>query len=124
MKRSEKPLMKPFETASPGRISLRSGAAVPAGRMGAPRRQVIPPIRLSRILVPVDFSRTSVKPLCYASALAKAHGAKIVLYAHEANQAHAVGSHETADRVMRSAACPVLVVPMFQSQAKAESFLF
>lgn len=154
--------------------------------MGAPRRQVIQPFKLSRILVPVDFSRASVKPLCYASAIAKAHGARIVLvhvtkpiscstdcgygpvtrqvtdaaqarkdrrrlkkialdhlprgfvedilirsgkaseqilcaakeikadlivlYAHEANQPQAVGSHETADRVMRSAGCPVLVV--------------
>ena len=32
-----------------------------------------PTIKLSRILVPVDFSRASIKPLCYASALAKAH---------------------------------------------------
>ena len=147
---------------------------------------VISEIKLSRILVPVDFSRASVKPLCYASAMAKAHGAKIVLlhvtkpisfcvdcgcgpvnrqltddaqvgidrsrlwrsganylppgsieamlirsgkaaeqilctakelktdlivlYAHEANESNSIGSHETADRVMRLAQCPVLIV--------------
>jgi nucleotide-binding universal stress UspA family protein len=34
----------------------------------------------------------------------------IVLYAHEMNPPDGVGSHETADRVMRCAPCPVLVV--------------
>jgi nucleotide-binding universal stress UspA family protein len=36
-------------------------------------------IRLKRILVPVDFSRASVKPIWYASALAGVHGGRIVL---------------------------------------------
>jgi universal stress protein A len=148
--------------------------------------QVSPTIKLSRILVPVDLSRASIKPLCYASALAKAHGSKIVLlhvtkpisfrvdygygpvnrqvtddaqvrkdrsrltksakmhlppgsvedvlirsgdttaqiidaaseveadlivlYAHEGNDANALGSHKTAAQVTRSAQCPVLVV--------------
>jgi universal stress protein A len=137
-------------------------------------------------LVPVDFSRGSAKSLCYASAIAKVRGAKIillhitkpisfsadfgygtvqrqvtdaaqmrkdrsrlrrsaanhlspgaiediiirsgnapehiiwaakdvradliVLYAHEANDSRSVGSHKTAEQVMRSAQCPVLVV--------------
>jgi nucleotide-binding universal stress UspA family protein len=153
---------------------------------GSFQAQAIPAIKLSRILVPVDFSRTSIKPLSYASAIAKVHGAKIVLlhitktlslcvdcgygpvnrqvrddaqirkdrsrlrrsaakhvppqsieniiirsgnaseqilctakdlkadlivlYAHEANESNSVGSHETADRVMRLAPCPVLIV--------------
>jgi hypothetical protein len=34
----------------------------------------------------------------------------IVLYAHEANDSNSVGSHPTAEQVMRSAQCPVLVV--------------
>lgn len=34
----------------------------------------------------------------------------IILYAHSAIDAHSVGSHETAERVMRSAPCPVLVM--------------
>jgi nucleotide-binding universal stress UspA family protein len=34
----------------------------------------------------------------------------IVLYAHEASDSNSVGSHKTAERVMRSAQCPVLVV--------------
>jgi len=159
---------------------------VPTVRTGVPGAQLIPAIRLTRILVPADFSRAAIKPLCYASAIAKEHRAKIVLlhitkpvsfcvdcgygpvnrqitddaqirkdrlrlrrsaahhlppgsieniiirsgkaseqivlaarelkadlivlYAHEANESNEVGSHETADRVMRSAPCPVLVV--------------
>ena len=136
--------------------------------------------------MPVDFSRASVKPLRYASAIARAHRAKtillhvtkpisvcvdcgygpvnrqepddtqirkdrshlkksaakhlspesieeviirsgkaseeivqaakafeadlIVLYAHKANPFDTIGSHETAERVVRLAPCPVLVV--------------
>ena len=143
-------------------------------------------MKLTRILVPVDFSRASAKPLCYASAIADVHGAKIILLhitkpisstadfgfgpvnrqfaddaqmrkdrsrrkrsaashlsrgaieniiirsgnapeqivwaakdtraglivlcAHEANDSNSVGSHKTAERVMRLAKCPVLVV--------------
>jgi universal stress protein A len=168
------------------RISLRIGASVLTAQRGASRAQVIPAIKLTRILVPVDFSRASAKPLCYASAIAKVHGAKIillhitkpisfsadygygpvnrqvsddaqmrkdrsrlrrsagnhlspgaieniiirsgnapeqiiwaakktradliVLYSHEANDSNSVGSHKTAEQVMRSAQCPVLVV--------------
>jgi nucleotide-binding universal stress UspA family protein len=36
-------------------------------------------IQIKRILVPVDFSRASVKPIWYASALAGVHGGRIVL---------------------------------------------
>ena len=168
------------------RTGPRNGASVPTARSGTSRAQVIPAIKLARILVPVDFSRASAKPLCYASAIAKVHGAKIillhitkpisfsadfgygtihrqvtdaaqmrkdrsrlrrsaanhlsleaieniiirsgdaseqiiwaakevradliVLYAHEANDSNSVGSHKTAEQVMRSAQCPVLVV--------------
>src|SRR6266567_4117038 len=61
------------------RTGPRNGASVPTARSGTARAQVIPAIKLTRILVPVDFSRASAKPLCYASAIAKMHGAKIVL---------------------------------------------
>src|SRR2546423_9108466 len=61
------------------RIGLRSGASVSTDRRERSRTQAIPGIRLTRILVPVDFSRASAKSLCYASALAKLHGAKIIL---------------------------------------------
>ena len=136
--------------------------------------------------MPVDFARASVKPLWYASTIARAHGGKIVLlhvtspvsfsadygygpvnrqepdhkqirkdlshlkksaanhlppesiedviirsgkaseqiiraakefeadvivlYAHETNESNTVGSHDTAERVVRLAQCPVLVV--------------
>src|SRR5437016_3300468 len=168
------------------RIGLRNGASVPTARRGTSRAEAIPTIKLTRILVPVDFSRASAKSVCYASAIAKVHGGKvillhitkprtfsadfgygtvngqvtdaaqmrkdrsrlrrsaadhlslgaienivirsgnaseqiiwaakearadlIVLYAHEANDANSVGSHNTAERVMRSAQCPVLAV--------------
>ncbi len=168
------------------RIGVRIGASVSTGRRETSRAQAIPAIKLTRILVPVDFSRSSARSLCYASAIAKLHGAKIillhitkpisfsadfgygpvdrqvtdaaqmrkdrsrlrrsaanylslgaienisirsgnapeqivlaakegradliVLYAHEANDAKSVGSHNTAERVMRSAQCPVLAL--------------
>ena len=167
-------------------IGLRNSASVPIARSGMSRAQVIPAIRLTRILVPIDFSGASAKQLCYASTIAKVHGAKIVLlhitkpiafsadfgygpidreftdntqmrkdrshlrrsaanhlspgaieniiirsgnaseqiicaakevradlivlYAHKANDSDSVGSHKTAEQVMRSAQCPVLVV--------------
>jgi len=34
----------------------------------------------------------------------------IVLYAHETNESNTVGSHDTAERVVRLAQCPVLIV--------------
>lgn len=43
-----------------------------------PRRRV-PRFEFTRILVPIDFTRESEKPLRYASLLAEAHGGKIVL---------------------------------------------
>jgi len=186
MKSSAKPSRERLGMNFPRRNGLHHSAAVPSVRSGASQAQVIPAIRLTRILVPVDFSRASLKPLGYASAIAKAHGAKIVLlhitkpisfcvdcgygpvnrqvaddaqirkdrsrlrrwvanhlpprsieniiirsgkaseqiihaakelkadliilHAHEANDSNSVGSHETADRVMRSAPCPVLIV--------------
>jgi len=61
------------------RIGLRNGASVPTARRGTSRAQAIPAIKLTRILVPVDFSRSSARSLCYASAIAKVHGAKIIL---------------------------------------------
>jgi nucleotide-binding universal stress UspA family protein len=36
-------------------------------------------IHIRRILVPIDFSPESVKPLAYASAIAKTHTAKVIL---------------------------------------------
>jgi len=178
------------ENISSRRIGLRNGASVSTGRRETSRAQAIPAIKLTRILVPVDFSRASAKSLCYASALAKLHGAKIillhitkpllssgdfgygpvnrevadaaqmrrdrsrlrrsaanhlspgaienivirsgnapeqivlaakearadliVLYVHEANDANLVGSHNTAELVMRSAQCPVLAVQSHQ----------
>ena len=174
------------ENISSRRIGLRNGASVSTGRRETSRAQAIPAIKLTRILVPVDFSRSSARSLCYASAIAKLHGAKIILLhitkpllssgdfgygpvnrqfadhaqmrkdrsrlrrsaashlspgaieniiirsgnapeqivwaakdtraglivlcAHEANDSNSVGSHKTAERVMRSAKCPVLVV--------------
>ena len=168
------------------RIGLRNGASVSTARRETSRAQAIPAIKITRILAPVDFSRASAKSLCYASAIAKLHGAKIILlhitnpilssgdfgygpvnrevtdaaqmrrdrsrlrrsaanylspgaiedivirsgnapeqivlaakevradlivvYAKEANDANSVGSHNTAERVMRSAQCPVLAV--------------
>ncbi len=47
----------------------------------------IPRIRIRRILVPIDFSRDSLKPLSYAVALAKTHRARIVL-THAATPIH------------------------------------
>jgi len=169
------------------RIGLRRGASGSTRRTGWSGARANPAIRLHRILVPVDFSRASVKPLLCASAIATAHGAKIVLihvtkpiaicvdcgygpvnrqepdgtqirkdlshlkksaanhllpdsiedviirsgdaseqilraakefeadmivlYAHVANNSNSVASHKTAEKVMRSAECPVLVVP-------------
>src|ERR1041384_7342614 len=61
------------------KIRLRNGASVLTSQRGASGAQAIPAIKLTRILVPVDFSRASAKPLCYASAIAKVHGAKIIL---------------------------------------------
>src|SRR6266511_2753226 len=61
------------------RIGLRNGALVSTARRETSRTQAIRAIKLTRILVPVDFSRASAKSLCYASAIAKMHGAKIVL---------------------------------------------
>ena len=173
------------ENISSRRIGLRNGASVSTARRETSRAQAIPTMKLTRILVPVDFSRGSAKSLCYAAAIARVHGAKIillhitkpisstadygygpvsrqfandaqmrkdrsrlrrsaanhlpgaieniiirsgnapeqiiwaakdtradliVLYAHEANDSNSVGSHKTAERVMRSAPCPVLVV--------------
>jgi nucleotide-binding universal stress UspA family protein len=37
------------------------------------------PIHIRKILVPIDFSPESVKPLVYAGAIAKTHGAKVIL---------------------------------------------
>ena len=172
------------------RIRLRNGASVLTSQRGASGAQAIPAIKLTRILVPVDFSRASAKPLCYASAIAKLYGAKIillhitkpisfsadygygpvnrqvsddaqmrkdrsrlrqsaanhlslgaieniiirsgnapeqiiwaakntradliVLHAHEANDSNSVDSHKTAEQVMRSAQCPVLVVRLHE----------
>jgi nucleotide-binding universal stress UspA family protein len=186
MKSSAKASPKTLRMNSARRNALRKRVSVPTIRNRAFQGQVIPSIKLSRILVPVDFSRASIKPLSYASAIAKVHGAKIallhitkpisfcvdcgygpvnrqvtddaqirkdrshlrrsaakhiplesieniiirsgkaserilntakelkadliVLYAHEANESNSVGSHETADRVMRLAPCPVLIV--------------
>jgi nucleotide-binding universal stress UspA family protein len=169
-----------------GTARLRKPTPKTAGSGLVSRTPPAAPIRLKRILVPVDFSRASIKPLNYAAALANAHGARIVvlhvtkpiafcvdcgygpvnrteadseqvnkdrarlsrfavrhlsprsienlvirsgnageqilaaakemgadlilLYAHEANPSSLVGSHETAERVTRSAPCPVLVV--------------
>jgi universal stress protein A len=177
--------MKSLRRPSPETLKMNSARRNTIGS-GAFQAQAIPAIRLSRILVPVDFSRASIKPLSYASAIAKVLGAKIVLlhitkpisfcvdcgygpvnrqvtddaqirkarallrraaakhvpplsieniiirsgtasdqilcaanelkvdlivlYAHEANESSSVGSHETADRVMRLAPCPVLIV--------------
>jgi nucleotide-binding universal stress UspA family protein len=39
----------------------------------------VPRFEFTRILVPIDFTRESEKPLRYASLLAEAHGGKIVL---------------------------------------------
>jgi nucleotide-binding universal stress UspA family protein len=39
----------------------------------------VPAFRLTRIVVPIDFTRESTKPLAYASALAEAHGGRILL---------------------------------------------
>jgi universal stress protein A len=36
-------------------------------------------IHVRKILVPIDFSPESVKPLVYAGAIAKTHGAKVIL---------------------------------------------
>ncbi len=174
------------ENISSRRIGLRNGASVSTARRETSRAQAFPTMKLTRILVPVDFSRASAKPLCYASAIADVHGAKIILLhitkpisstadfgygpvnrqfaddaqmrkdrsrlkrsaashlspgaieniiirsgnapeqivwaakdtradlivlcAHEANDSNSVGSHKTAERVMRLAKCPVLVV--------------
>jgi nucleotide-binding universal stress UspA family protein len=186
MKRERQTVARTREANLPRRIGLRIGTSRPGGRKGVSPTQVSPIIKLSRILVPVDFSRASIKPLGYASAMVKAHGAKIVLlhvtkpisfcadygygpvnrqvtddaqvrrdrsrltrsarkhlppgsvedvlirsgdtsaqiigaaseveadlivlYAHERNDSNALGSHKTAERVTRSAQCPVLVV--------------
>jgi nucleotide-binding universal stress UspA family protein len=186
MKSSAKASPKTLRMNPARRNGLRQRVSVATIRNGAFQAQVIPAIKLSRILVPVDFSRASIKPLSYASAIAKVHGAKIVLlhitkpisfcvdcgygpvnrrvtddaqirkdrsllrrsaakhvppesmeniiirsgkaseqilstakelkadlivlYAHEANESNSVGSHETVDRVMRLAPCPVLIV--------------
>lgn len=47
----------------------------------------VPSIRIQRILVPIDFTRDSLKPLSYAAAMAKAHRAKIILI-HAATPIH------------------------------------
>jgi nucleotide-binding universal stress UspA family protein len=52
-------------------------------RNGAP----VPSIRIERILVPIDFTRDSLKPLSYAAAMAKTHRAKIILI-HAATPIH------------------------------------
>ena len=36
-------------------------------------------IHIRKVLVPIDFSPESVKPLSYAGALAKTHGARVIL---------------------------------------------
>ena len=186
MKGSRYQLTKVSRANRKGPGQLRQPSPTPRTRSLAPPAQAAGCLQLSRILVPIDFSRASIKPLCYASALADTYGGKIVLlhvtklisycvdcgygpvnrqeadpgqvkkdrlrlkrfaanhlspgtdvelivrsgkasdqilgaanetpadlivlYAHEMNPADLVGSHETADRVMRSAPCPVLVV--------------
>lgn len=45
----------------------------------APPRRRVPRFEFTRILVPIDFTRESEKPLRYASLLAETHGGKVVL---------------------------------------------
>ena len=62
-----------------GTARLRKPTPKTAGSGLVSRTPPAAPIRLKRILVPVDFSRASIKPLNYAAALANAHGARIVV---------------------------------------------
>jgi nucleotide-binding universal stress UspA family protein len=68
-----------MDTSDPSAIGATAAAADPASAAPEPVPPAAPNIRLSRILVPVDFSVSSRKALQYALAFAHQFGARLLV---------------------------------------------